>query len=259
MVSSEQISRQQNEFLQAISQGDAACANTIAHKVFDELKSDQSDATEDLLAFYACNLFERELPDAYNLLCDFIDRFPGSAHLPRVYRADLLAQAGEIDHATHDARIYLRQMKDAGAFPKLETYHIVRYGVTKAFLLLTAAYTELGARSYSQRVLKYALSLTLDPKFEGIKVENARLLDELKMHDNQEINQRWESFFASGRFASDLHKLAQERRYPILAKRVDLLENNFRLHPNYQLDDEEIFQIVLWGNDKDGKEVAVLR
>ena len=69
-----------------------------------------------------------------------------------------LANAGQPDPATQLAREYLRLVKEKGSLgPRLAEFPNVRLGASKAFLVMTAAYTHMGARSYSGRVLQFAL------------------------------------------------------------------------------------------------------
>src|SRR5262245_34943665 len=131
----------------ALRKADAAACEAAAREAFDD-----QTVGEDGLAWVAAMMFENDIRPAFDLLETFVERFPESLHLGRVYLADLSAQAGRFDQATDQARVYLRQARDRNVLPTLADRPIVQDGVSRAGLLLTAAYTELGARSYSTRV-----------------------------------------------------------------------------------------------------------
>ena len=134
---------------------------------------------------------EKGIPAASEFLKTFVTRFPASLYLPRIYLADGLARAGRFDEATDHARRYLRLAKDGKVFETLGKTRILRHGVSHAFLLLTAAYTELGARSYSEGILKHALTFDLAPDFVGkVQQELARIAVELRDPANKTTNER---------------------------------------------------------------------
>ena len=225
----------------AIAKGDKSAAEQAAREAFLD-----NSSHENLLAWIAGSMFEKQIMSALDLLEKFIDRFPNSLHMPRIYYSDLLARSNKFDAATHHARIYLRNAFDSGAFKALGDSRIVHEGVSRGYLLITAAYTDLGARLYSQRVLEKGLLLGLVPMWESlIKQELSRLRDELSKPENVSLNAQWESFFACGQGADSLYKLCENREFPVMAKRVDLLEGNFRFNPQFKIDDSEMLMLVL--------------
>jgi hypothetical protein len=191
-------------------------------------------------------MYENDIRAGFDLLEAFVERFPESLHLCRVYLADVFAQVGQFDHATEQARIYLRQARDRGVFPALADNRLAQAGVSRALLLLTAAYTELGARSYSARVLRWAAQFGVAPDWiDSLRDERLRLLGELKDRVNAKLDAKWEEFFASGRHVDDLCKLCADRGFPLMAQRLALLEANFRFNLAFTVGEPEILQLVL--------------
>lgn len=224
-----------------------ALANRQTGEVDKIAREAFADATADegVLAWVTAVTAERGVPSANEFLETFVSRHPASLHLPRVYLADNLASAGRFDEATEHARRYLRRAKDAGIFKTLGDTRILRHGVSHAFLLMTAAYTELGARSYSEGVLRHALGFNLAPDFaQKIHEELARLAAEMRDPSNKAINERWNTFFINGSGADGLYETCTSRGFPIMAKRVDLLEGNFRFNAQFKVGEEEMYLLA---------------
>ena len=223
----------------ALERGATAELESIAQEAFSD-----PDAKEHDLAWVAAAAHEKDLASNIKLLETFISRFPASLHLPRIYFASHLARQSRFDEATEHARRYLRFARDAGVFATLGSARILREGVSQAFLLLTAAYTELGARSYSERVLKHALDFDLVPRLAaGIEGELSRLATEVQLPPNKAANDRWNAFLETGAGADTLYKTCMDRGFPILAKRVDLLEGNFRFNAAFKVREAEMYMI----------------
>ena len=185
----------------------------------------------------------------------FLKHFPQSVIPVKVEYAGFLADSGKEDSATRVAREYLRLNRDCGNLsPEISKLPTIRLGVSKAFLLLTAAYTTMGARSYSGRTLKYASQFPLDPGYLGnYQREMDRLRQELQEPHNRELNARWEAFFKSGEGANELFELCKSKGYEILARRVDLLEGNLRFNPDFRVDAKELFLLEMEMQQPDGK------
>jgi len=225
---------------QATESGRADEIEGIAREAFGD-----ASLEEGLLAWIAAVTYEKGVRAAPDFLELFVKRYPTSLHLPRVYLSNLFARARRYDDTTEHARRYLRQAKDAGVLVNLGSARILREGVSRTFLLLTAVYTELGARSYSERVLTHALEFELVPNMvESIKQELSRLTVEERDPANKAASEKWNAFLANGNGADTLHKLCMERSSPILAKRVDLLEGNFRFNRQFQISEAEMFMLV---------------
>jgi hypothetical protein len=226
---------------EALEKSDDVAAVKAARDAFAD-----ETCTIDTLAWAAAVMYERRVSSGLDLIQTFVDRFPGSLHLPRVYLADLLAQSSQFDAATENARVYLRYASDAGVFEKPLQERVLREGVARAFLLVTAAYTETGARTYAARVIKRALSFDLDERWKGIlQAEGVRLHTELAEPGNRKADAEWESFFAGGLNADSLYKRCESSGYPMLAKRIDLLEGNFRFNAQFKVDERELLLLVL--------------
>ncbi len=225
----------------ALAEGLPRKAASIARKAFTNKKTE-----EHVLAWIASSMYEREISSAFDLLEIFVDRFPNSLHLPRVYLADILCRASRFDHATDLARYYLRLAKDSDVFPTLSTKRILQEGVSRSFLLLTSAYTTLGARSYSKRLLQYGLSYELADRWkEIIKNELLQLDSEVKQIQHADFDKKWELFFNSGAGANELYQKCNDEGFPRMAKRVDLLETNFRFNSSFKANTDEVLLLVI--------------
>jgi hypothetical protein len=224
----------------AIETDSLANAVEIASDAFNDAQTE-----EDVLAWIAAVMYEKNIQAGFDLIQLFVKRFPNSLHLPRIYLAELLSRASRFDETTDHARHYLRLAQDSGVLSKLSANAILNRGVSHAFLLLTSAYTELGARSYSKRVLERGLCLGLTPDWEHImKEEMKRLEQELLDQNAAATDQLWESFFTRGKGADEVFRLCTERGFQLLAKRVDLLEGNFRFNADFRVDDQELLLLT---------------
>lgn len=220
-------------------------AEITAREAFADKKAD-----EHILAWVVASMYERGIDSAIDLLEVFVNRYPDSLHLPKVYLADVLSRASRFDQASDLARYYLRLAKDAGVFPDLGSKRIIQDGVSRSFLLLTSVYTTVGARSYSRRVLEYGLQYELSAKWkELIKIELSRLEQELLTPENEILDDKWEVLFSSGVGADELYKKCIDGGFPIMAKRIDLLEGNFRFNPSFKIDLQEILMLVFESNN----------
>ena len=212
----------------------------LARQAFEDPKADEGN-----LAWVAAVADEKGVPSASEFLELFVNRYPASLHLPRIYLADSMARAGRFDEASEHARRYLRLAKDAGILGKLSNTRILRHGVSHAFLLLTSAYTELGARSYSEGVLKHALQFDLVPDFVSkMRQELARLAAEMREPPHKAINEQWNAFFANGSGADGVYEVCTSKGFPIMAKRVDLLDGHFRFNAQFEVGDTELYLLV---------------
>jgi outer membrane protein assembly factor BamD (BamD/ComL family) len=225
----------------SLDRGDKDAAEAAARAAFKDRSNGES-----LLAWIAANMYEGDVRPAFELLEDFVNRFPNSLHLPRVYMSDVLSRADRFDQATDHARVYLRQAQEVGALANLAEHRFVQQGASRAFLLVTAAYTELGARSYSKRVLQYARQFAIAENWiETVAKEQLRLDDELKESDNKIVDDKWERFFSTGNGIETLYTICAQRKFPLMAKRLELIEESFRSNANFQVGEQEILLLVL--------------
>jgi hypothetical protein len=232
------------EIIESLEKADYEKINDLAAKAFKD-----KNASEDLLAWVAAIIFEKQIWSSVNLLSEFVQKFPASLHGIRVYFSDILSRQKRFDEASDEARCYLRIVFDYG-FDKLKENKIIRESTSKAFLLLTSSFTELGARSYSKRVLDNASSFASD-YWRNIYSQEIKTLDnELNDASNKNIDNKWEEFFNSGGNADFLFKWCEEKGFPRVAKRVDLLEGNFRFNKDFKLTDSEALQLVYENNNQ---------
>lgn len=206
----------------------------------------------------ACEL---KLPCTGEYLHWFMETFPDSVQPVKIEYASYLVNTDQPDLGSQLAREYLRLVRDAiGLSEELAEHRLLRRGVGKAFLLLTAVYTCSGARSYSRRVLQYAMGRPVDPAFaELYESELNQLAEELQNPEEQEVDQLWDTFFQRGENADQLFELCREREFEILATRVDLIEGRFRFNPDFRVDEDEIFLLVHEGTTEEGQNVRILR
>ncbi|MES2676072.1 MAG: hypothetical protein V4660_17670 [Pseudomonadota bacterium] len=222
-------------------------AEVIAREAFSDSKAD-----EHILAWVAAAMFEGDISSAFDLLEHFVQRFPDSLHLPRVYLADLFSRESLFDEATDYSRYYLRLAKESEVFSELATNKFIQDGVSRSFLLLTSAYTTLGARSYSKRILEHGLQYDLKDSWKKlIGEEYTQLENELKMLEHQDMDNKWELFFSTGAGSTELYKKCSTEGFPKMAKRIDLLETNFRFNKSFKVDAAEAFLIVLESENKE--------
>jgi len=241
-VSSENTSAAyESRIRDSLDEGDKGAAEVAARAAFRDRY-----ASESLLAWVAASVYEGDVRAAFDLLEVFVSRFPNSLHLPRVYFSDVHCRGNRFDQATDHARVYLRHAQEVGALANLAEHRFVQQGVSRAFLLVTAAYTELGARSYSKRVLKYARQFAIAENWlETFTIEQLRLDAELKESDNKVVDDKWDRFFTGGNGIESLYTICAQRKFPRMAKRLELIEANFRSNPKFKIDEQEILLLAI--------------
>jgi hypothetical protein len=226
--------------------------NLVANKDFDGADAlvraafADPDCDEHLLGWLVGSTYDLRIDKSIDLLHEFTKRFPRSVHPILVFTSDLYARSGNFDMATLESRIYLRTIKDLGILDDLASKNIIRAGVSQAFLLATAAYTELGARTFSIGVLHMALKYDLTSDMaDAIRSEIGRLTEELKDSSNLERDNKWNTFHATGGHVQELFDSCQESGYPVMAKFVSAIESQFRYSRDFKFDSESIFKILV--------------
>ena len=231
----------QNALRECLARKDLPAAEQAARAAFAD-----PQVSEEVLEWVSGMVYEAGLQNAFELISAFIDRFPHSLGLARIYWADLCLSNTQADEALLHVQQYLRLARDAGMLEKLGSAPIIRHGVTRAFLYLAAIYASVGARSYALRVIaagqRYPIQEDLRPFYAE---DGDKLRQELALPNNQAADARWETFFKSGAAASDLINVALGKGMHYLAKRLEIITGNFRCNSSYQLTDEEIFQLVM--------------
>lgn len=205
---------------------------------------------EEMAGWIVGNIYEKNLHQLFDTLPEFVTNFPDSLHAVRIYLADLFARQDNFDLATEHSRKYLRIANDNNALEKLNDFPIIRHAVSRAFLLLTSAYTECGARSYSKRILSNSLKYDLEDEWkDATRKELIRIDKELQEVQNSEVDSKWENFFANGSNSGDLFNLCSSKGFNQLASRIDLIESNFRFNQSFKISSDEYFKIVTMVND----------
>lgn len=233
---------QQKQIKDALDAGQYVEALQLARAAFADEPLD-----EFLAAWTANAIYEHNIDQGFDLLEAFIKKFPQSLHLPHVYLADIFACSELYEAASEYARYYLRQVKERAWLLN----PIIQDGLSRSFLLLTCVYTQLGARSYSQRVLHRAFGHKLtDAGRQAIQAELARLQEEMRLPENQALDDAWETFFELGHGATELHQMCMQRDCPMMARRIELLEANFRDNSAFKVDANEMFLLVFESDEQ---------
>lgn len=189
--------------------------------------------------------FAAEVPGSATLMEEFLRQYPLSLYPVKVDFAESLVQKGLIDQGSNEARSYLSLLHETGLSELMENNEAVQDSVGRAFLLLSAVYTEMAARSYSKRLFQEALTLPLDGYWkERFEQEIQELDREISVQALQAADQKWELFFQQGSGEADLKYACEVRGFPILRKRLELLAERLRSYPERGLAGDEIYQLV---------------
>ncbi len=206
------------------------------------------NSTEDLLAWCAGISYEYKIPNTAQFIPLFVEKFPESLHLMRIFFAKMLVDQGNFDAGSNEARIHLRKLFDSDLPKSQPESPFVTQAIGFGFLLLTAVYTELGARSYSERVLRHAMPWLKNAWPEAYQNEIARLHEELEVSENQKLNEKWEAFFqTAGQNLEELVAICRQKNCPAIAIRLGLLEGKLRFDPTgqFKIDDHEILMTIV--------------
>lgn len=237
----------------ALQQQNTADFIEICHNAFAD-----EQAREDDLAWLAGNIIETRIEGGLPFVHAFMQRFPDSLHpISVLYGGLLLGGAlpskNQFDEASHIARLYLRRVKDAGLLQSDRPE--IQDGAAKAFLHLTAVYTEAGARSYSVRVLELAMQLIAVPYWqEAYRAEIVTLQKELQSDSACAArNAEWEQFFTTYSNLSQLHEMCVQAGFETLAYRLSALESQLRFGTiSAPLTFTEEVWLVLFGDPEQG-------
>ena len=184
------------------------------------------------------------------MLARFLERYPQSWHPIQVDWAEMLLRDGRVDDGSNEARAWLHRLQQTDLAHQVRENEMIRYGACRAFLILTAVYTEIAARSYSTRVLEYCLVMDLDGYWQRrLSMEYQRLKEELRQPALARANAKWETFFSAGEGAGDLATACRAKGFNLLAKRVETIAARFQAEPEYRVAEDEIFQL-LYQTDK---------
>ncbi|MBL7545210.1 MAG: hypothetical protein JNL11_15435 [Bdellovibrionaceae bacterium] len=228
-----------SEFENAIKNKNSELQISILKKALEE-KGFQSPEMSELAGAIA----NYNLP-LITLLEAYCNANPDIPHMAEVRLADYYASKDRMDDTTARARQFLSKLRGSEGEKNPSAYPVLLNLMARSYLLLTAAYTHLGARSYSQRVLRKGLSLPLAENFEKRLSNEIQMLEtELQDADAARLDQRWEDFFQGGENFEELHALCVKNQFPQMAKRLELLHDNFRFNTSFQIDDAEILKDI---------------
>lgn len=205
---------------------------------------------EDFTAWCASVAHGMACSNSADLVARFLERFPFSYHPVQVDWSEILLHEGQVDEGSNEARAYLNKIHQAQLLDQVDELDLVREGISRAFLMLTAVYTEAGARSYSTNVIEYALLQPIETMWiRRYQTEHLRLSSEVRQPDLAKLDRKWRNFFKTGDGAAELAARCTKLKMPILAKRVEALAERIKTDANYAVDDSEIFQL-LYETDK---------
>ncbi len=189
--------------------------------------------------------FAADIEESTPLMEEFLRQYPLSLYPVKVDLAEQLITKGQIDSGANEARHYLALLHENELPNLMQQNEALQDSVARAFLLLSSVYTEIAARSYSKRLFAQALELPLDSYWNGRFQEEIQELDrELQIQGLTLADNKWEEFFRSGAGEKDLKYACEVRGFPILRKRLELLGEQLRAHPDRPLNAEEIYQLV---------------
>lgn len=244
----------------ALKSKDFVIGQKLVQAAFDDIS-----ITEPELAQICDLIFYTQSNPLFSFLLEFTKRFPQSLYATKTQIATLLASAPEqTGTASELAREHLRNLRDRGALSRLKDAVPLLDGASRGFLVLTACYTLAGARSYSLRVLEAAVRAMPWAKEQvgAFEREAETLRKELAEPAHAELNTKWEDFFSGGRHAAELTRHCRTAKLDNLARRVELLSDNFRYSIEFKVDENEMYLLVLTGkakDDPDGQLVQFLR
>lgn len=206
---------------------------------------DDYDGDEEFSAWAAGIAHGSGTANAPELLARFIERHPESLHPVQVDWAEGLLWQGRVDEGSNEARAWLSRAARGGLPERFRSDEMLRHGGCRALLILTAVYTEMGARTYSRRVLEGGLMLEIDPYWKRrFASEHHRLCEELRAPALAAADAKWERFFASGEAAADLVRACEAKKFPILARRIQVLAQKFADQSGWKPGEDELFQLV---------------
>jgi hypothetical protein len=225
-----------------------------------EIRSQDPAEAESSIGWAILAACEMKMPCTERFLPWFLNEYPNSVMPVAVTYAEYLSGTEDHDNATVHARHYLSVLNRVGGFDRIAGNRNMRIGASSAFLILTDAYTHCGARCYSQKILQHASRMPLESSLlESYRKEMARLDEELKDDQNAKINHVWKSFFENRQYASKLITWCESKKCMTLAKRIELLEAQFRFQSEFRIDEREMFLEVCEAPLPDGKTVFILR
>jgi hypothetical protein len=236
------------EFEQALQQND----EDQLRKIFNQVASDNgytSDEMNELV--YVSAVYDSPREKLYEL---FLSLNPQLIHPAQISLAACRANVRDEDTATELARDYVRKFLTSSSALNLSKDSFLAHVLGRGFLLMTSIYTVIGARSYSLRILQKALELQISDSMRAhIQNEISTLNLELGMGNPgiSPYDQKWEAFFTNGSHYEELARLCTNAGARRLARRLELLEGNFRFQAGFKVLPDEMFQqIVAVGGDE---------
>ena len=77
-----------------------------------------------------------------------------------------------------------------------------------------------------------------------MKKEIQTLDTELKLETNSALDAKWEAFFSDGSNYTELYNICKTSQFPQLAKRIELLDGNYKFDPSFKVDEAEMLMDI---------------
>ena len=193
-----------------------------------------------------------------DLLQRYINANPKFVTTAQLHLAEIYLHGGEDEMASSEARLVLKRLLTSPAFRTGAIEAGRKAMAARAYLLTTAIYTSVGARSYSLRLLERARPLARPEGVVVLEEERARLNRELLDPEKAELDQKWEAFFSRFDYADELITHCQSLGRELFARRVDLLRDHFRFNSSYRITSDEVLLDVYQTDAKDTGTVCYL-
>lgn len=188
----------------------------------------------------------------------FCDENANIPHGAEIRIADFYAGRDKLDETTARARRFLSKFRGTETEKNISEHPVLLPMFARCYLLMTAAYTRMGSRSYSKRILNRALQIGLPKAFEDRMTNEIRTLEiELQNEANANLDKQWEEFYATGANYKELHDRCLNSQYLQLAKRIELLKDKFRFDSNFKIGESEMLMDI-FAFRKEGDEESKL-
>lgn len=252
------LASSKEELMKACIHGEDSKVDKIINNIISTY-ADDKQKMEELTGWAIFTARQHNIASSARYVLWFKDKFPESFMPVRIEYAAHLLDNSRHDESTCVCRQYLRDLKDNGYFKKFGGNILISDGAAKAFLLMTIAYIKVSARSYARRILEKGLQYPFDLDWKTRLVDKIVQIEEgLKEHQNSNFNNHWEEFYQTGSGAETLIEICHQRDCPRMARRVKLIEENFKLVPDYNPGKEEMFQVEHASHNIDGTETYIL-
>lgn len=237
------LNQLQKSFMEAVAAGDHYRQNDIIELLQQyPARSPEDQKTLEEVAGRCLTAMARTSPGPIQPRLEWhYSRFPRSLTPVRVDLARCKLLSHEHDEATWLARDYLHDVARRRLLDRLEGNPLVRYGVSRAFPILTESYQRVGALSYNLRIIDLAFRFALNQQGrEELGNLEYKFQEELREASTRQLDDGWERFFRAGQAPHKLIQWCRRQHCPHLARRIELLDRQMRAQRDWRPDDKEI-------------------